>query len=246
MPPDGWNPDAIAASCTANNDGVITRAELPIQVGLGGLFAVNAAGSTVPVNVTPQMGGWDYSGPTSNERKVFDQLLAPGGTWWAGDFPAATYAERLDDSSGLFGVYQATPDALLLIGIVSETSDFPSTSLKYDTPIALLRFPLATGAKWTSESDVSGTYMGAVVLGDHEAWDLSVDLRGTTKVPLGSFDTLRVRVDYRQTYGFAVTTRIILLHMAECYGAVARVRSQDDESAADFTQATEYRRLTVP
>jgi hypothetical protein len=244
-PPDGWSPDA-APSCTIVSDGVITRAELPIQVGLGGLFAVNAAGSTVPVTTVPQSGGWDYSAAVSNERKVFDQLMSPSGAWWQGDFPEATYAERLDDSSGLLGIYQATPDALNLIGIVSETDAYPSTSLKYTTPIPLLKLPLMMGKSWMEGSDVTGLYQGVAVFGDHEDWKMTVDARGPTKVPLGTFDTLRVRIDYHQTYGFLDTTRIILLHMTECYGAVARLRSVDNEPSADFTQASEYRRLTVP
>jgi hypothetical protein len=89
---------------------------------------------------------------------------------------------------------------------------------------------------------VSGLASGVAFFAQ-EKWVFSVDLRGTTKVPAGSFDTLRVRMGYTQTYGLLVTTRIIYLHVAECYGAVARVRSQDNETSSDFTQAAEYRRL---
>ena len=48
--PDGWNPDALAASCSFNGDGTIVRAEEPFMVGLGALFEVNAARSNVPVD----------------------------------------------------------------------------------------------------------------------------------------------------------------------------------------------------
>jgi hypothetical protein len=67
-----------------------------------------------------------------------------------------------------------------------------------------------------------------------------------TKVPAATFDTLRLRAHYTQTYGFLVTTRITLIHLAECYGAVARIRSRDNETVEDFTQAAEYRRLAAP
>src|SRR5256885_4578084 len=40
--PDGWNPDALTASCSFNSDGTLQRAEEPFIVGLGALFAVNA------------------------------------------------------------------------------------------------------------------------------------------------------------------------------------------------------------
>jgi hypothetical protein len=64
-------------------------------------------------------------------------------------------------------------------------------------------------------------------------------------VPAGSFDTLRLRMNYSETVGVYVTTRITYLYLAECYGAVARIRSQDNETSADFTTASEYRRLAT-
>jgi hypothetical protein len=243
--PDGWSPDALAASCTFNGNGVLERGEAPFIPNLGGLFATNPSGSTQTVNVVPQGGAWDFSAPISNERKVFDQLIAPGSAWWAAEFSGATHAQKLDDSSAMVGVYRATPTALELLGVASEQSGASQTLLKYATPIEVLKFPLMTGSSWTSESDVSGTAQG-LFFAAHEKYVLSVDLRGNTKVPAGVFDTLRLRIGYTQTYGFLVTTRITYLHLAECYGAVARVRSRDNESMSDFTQASEYRRLSTP
>ncbi|HEY7957400.1 MAG: hypothetical protein ACHQ17_03200 [Polyangia bacterium] len=240
--PDGWSPDALAASCNFNGDGVIERGEEPFEVGLGALFAVNPSGMTVPVNNVPQAGVWDFSAPVSGEHETFDQLVSPSGAWWAGDFPTASYAERLDDGQALDGVYRITPTELDLLGVVSDQGGAQETELTYATPIVMLKFPLQVGEQWTSDSNVSGLASGVAFFAQ-EKWVFSVDLRGTTKVPAGSFDTLRVRMGYTQTYGLLVTTRIIYLHVAECYGAVARVRSQDNETSSDFTQAAEYRRL---
>jgi hypothetical protein len=53
-------------------------------------------------------------------------------------------------------------------------------------------------------------------------------------------------MNYAQTEGLYSVTRVTYLHMAECYGAVARIRSTDNESSNDFTQAAEYRRLASP
>jgi hypothetical protein len=242
--PDGFSPDA-PTSCSLNADGTLQRSEAPFLVGLGGLFAINPSGSTVQVALKASAGTWDFSTAVPGEHKSFSQLVSPAGTWWAADFPTATYAERLDDGQALYGVYRATADALELLGVVSEQSGLQQTKLSYATPIKVLQFPLAVGSQWVSESDVSGTASG-IFFAAHEKYSFSADARGTTKVPLGSFDTLRLRFDYRQTYGFLVTTRITYLHLAECYGAVARVRSRDNESSADFTQATEYRRLAAP
>jgi hypothetical protein len=77
--PDGWNPDALTASCSFNADGTITRSEEVFMVGLGALFAVNAPNTNVPVNNVPQSGTWDFSSPVSGEAKQFDQLVTPSG-----------------------------------------------------------------------------------------------------------------------------------------------------------------------
>ncbi|HWE27254.1 MAG TPA: hypothetical protein VHB97_04590 [Polyangia bacterium] len=243
--PDGWNPDALAASCTFNGDGTITRSEESFMVGLGALFAVNAPGTTVPVNNVAQNGVWDFSAPVSGEAKQFDQLVDPSGQWWAADFPTATYAERIDDGQQAYGIFRVGADKLEMLGVVSDQNTYNRTELTYATPIVVLQFPLSVGTMWTSESDVSGTASGVAFFA-HESYVFSVGQRGTTKVPAASFDTLRIKMSYTQTYGALVTTRITYLHMAECYGAVARVRSQDNETAADFTQAAEYRRLANP
>jgi hypothetical protein len=243
--PDGWSPDALTASCAFNGDGTITHAEEPIIVGLGALFAVNAPGSTVPVNNAPQNGAWDFSAPVTNERKQFDQLLAPSGQWWAADFPTATYAERIDDGQQVYGVFRNDAGALVMLGVVSDQGGLNKTELTYATPIAVLQFPFSVGTTWTAESDVSGSASGIAFFA-HEKYVFSVDKRGMTRTPAANFDTLRIRMGYTQTYGALVTTRITYMHMAECYGIVARIRSQDNEQSSDFTQATEYRRMASP
>jgi hypothetical protein len=240
---DGGAGDA-AALCTLNGDGVIDRSEAPFLVGLGGLFAVNPTGTTAPVDETPHNGAWDFSAPVQGEQKVFDQLLTAGGQWWSADFPTATHAEKLEDGQDLYGVYQATATALQLLGIVSGTNGLQKTELTYQTPIDVLRFPLAQGNTWSQTSTVSG-FASGVLVSASDTYSFTVDARATTRVPAGAFDTLRLRVDYQETLGLLVTTRITYLHLAECYGAVARVRSQDDEQSASFTQAAEYRRLAT-
>ncbi len=243
--PDGWNPDALAAMCSLNGDGTITRAEEPCMVGLGALFAVNAPGTTVPVNVVPQNNVWDFSAAVSSEGKQFDQLLNPSGQWWAADFPTATYAERIDDGQQAYGVFRVSQDKLEMLGVVSDQGGFTKTELTYATPIVVLQFPLSLNTTWNAESDVSG-FANGVAFFAHEKYTFLVDKRGMTKVPAATFDTLRLKMSYTQTYGALVTTRFSYLHLAECYGSVARIRSTDNEPSADFTQAAEYRRLANP
>jgi hypothetical protein len=236
--------DALAASCSFNSDGVLQRSEAPFLVGLGALYAVNASGTTVPVSLAPTASGWDFSAAVSNETKVFDQILSPAGQWWSADFPDATYAEKLEDGQAILGVYRASADKLQLLGLVSEQSGFQQTKLTYATAVDVLRFPLALNDHFVTESDISGTVNGIAFFG-HDTYDATVDKRANTKVPAGGFDTLRLRLNYKETVGFVTTTRITYLHLTECYGAVARVRSQDNEASNDFTQAVEYRRLAT-
>ncbi len=237
--------DAVAPICNTNGDGVIEASEAPFIVGLGALYVVNPPNSTVTVDLTAKAGAWDFTAPVPGEQKVFDQLLPAGGQWWTADFPGATHAQKLADGQPLYGVYRATPAALKLLGIVSDTGGLQKTELTYATPIDVIRFPLKQGDTWTQTSGVSGFAQGVAVVGATDTYTFTVDARGTTKTPAGQFDTLRLRFDYKEVYGFAVTTRITYLHLAECFGAVARIRSQDGEQKADFTQAAEYRRLAT-
>jgi hypothetical protein len=199
----------------------------------------------VPVDTVAKAGVWDFTAMSQGDHKTFDQLIGPGGQWWSADFPTATHAETLDDGQSLYGVYRATDTALQLLGIVSDVSGPQQTELTYATPIDVLRFPLGLASSWTQSSSVSGQALGIFVTAS-DSYTFTVDARGTTKVGAGAFDTLRLRVNYQETFGLSVTTRITYLHLAECYGAVARLRSQDNEQSASFTMATEYRRLVTP
>lgn len=232
--------------CNFNGDGVIDRSELQAVIGLGGLFAVNPAGQNATVSLKAQNGVWDFAAPVQGEQKTFDQLIDPAGKWWAKSFPSATYAQRLDANKDLLGVYKMSAGALSLLGVVSETSNgFSDTNISYATPIDVIRFPLKVGSKWTQTSTASGLLSG-VLYAATDQYDFSVDQRGMTKVPAGTYDTLRLRFDHTNTYGFVVTKNITYIHMAECFGNVARIRSKDGETSADFTTATEYRRMATP
>jgi len=243
--PDGYSPDALTAGCPFNQDGIIQRLEVPAMAGLGGFFHANQGGQVVPVNVKKMAGAWDFSVVGAGDEKIFDGLSSPAGTWWAGDFPNASYAQLADAENDLLGVYKIDEDKLSLLGIVSRTDGFSATKLVYAQPIEVLRFPLSTTSAWTSTSNVSGTASGIAFFAS-ETWSMRVDDSGTAKTPAADFPVLRLRVDYQQTWGFSVTRRIIYLYLTECYGTVARVRSKNGETATDFTEASEYRRLAAP
>ena len=243
--PDGFSPDALTSGCPFNNDGIIQRAEIPAMPGLGGFFVSNQSGTTATVNLNKVGGIWDFSAVSSGEEKVFDGLTSPTGTWWAASFPDASYAQLTDAAHDLLGVYKLDEGHLYLLGVVSRTNPaFTTTNLAYNPPIEVLRFPLTSTSGWTSTSTVSGTASGYSFYAT-ETWIMKVDDTGKTKTPAATFDTLRLRVDYKQVW-FTTTQQVIYLWVAECYGTVARIKSQTGTTSADFTQASEYRRMTSP
>ncbi len=242
---DGAAPgDGSAPVCNFNGDGILQASEAPFIVGLAATYVVNPSGMNVAVSLNQQNGAWDFSAASPGDQKTLDELLSAGAQWWSADFPTATHAEKVEDGQNLYGVYRATTAALQLLGIVSDTNGLQKTELTYQTPIDVIRFPLAMGDHWSQTSTVTGFAQGVFVTAT-DKYDFSVDARGSTKVPALTVDTLRLRFDYSETVGFVTTTRITYLHLAECYGAVARIRSQDNEQSASFTQAAEYRRLAT-
>jgi hypothetical protein len=242
---DAGTPDS--GVCEFVDDGVVNRDELVFEVGLGATYRVNdSAPVTVDVVGTGSGGQryWDFSGSTASDRSVVDELLPLTGAWYAADYPTATYVAWLDEGLGTLGVFRVTDQALQMLGVVSETPD--ETNLRYDPPVDLLRFPLAEQDTWLVETTSSG-FLNHGWTQLEETYQLTVDAAGTVVVPAGSFRALRVRTDFEQHVPFTLiyTERILYLWITECFGIVARITSQDDETDPQFTQAAEYRRMTL-
>lgn len=248
--PDGGPLDAGSSDggvCDYVDDGVIHRSELVIQVGLGATYRVNQT-SPVTVDLVGQPSGgeplWDFSQGFPSDRSVVDELLPVSGTWFAADFPDATYAALLDESLGTLGVYRATPEAVSLLGIVSQEAD--ETLLTYDPPVDLMRFPIALEDHYLVETTSSGTYNYALFTAE-ETYEFTVEARGRVVVPAGSFHALRIRTDFTQhiPYTLIWVERILHVWVTECFGVVARVQSEDGETEPLFTSAAELRRMTL-
>lgn len=234
-------PDASTAACQPDHDGVVTRAEYPTRIGLSATFrvALDATVDTAGVETDGER-RWSLVGPYDDDSDVRAELLAVAGTWYADHFPDADYAAPLGE--GLLGVFDATPDALLLLGVVTPSEDYPQTRLTYDPPVEILRFPVTAGARWSTDASVSGVAQGTPVFYS-ESYDSVADAAGRVEVPFGEFPALRIRVDLTRFVGGAVITQKSHLFLSECYGTVASVRSHDYESDDEFTEAAELRRL---
>jgi hypothetical protein len=244
---DGSTSDAPITGCAGNKDGSISREETPLAAGLRATYRVatgvpiNTAGTTNPDGTRH----WDYSGALTGDHTLVIETVAPTGQWFASDFSGATYTVRLSDSKDLLGVFEITPSALLLRGVVSPADGATTrTKVTYSPVASTLTFPMQKGSTWSTSSTVSGQASGFYTTYT-EATTYSVDAAGDLVTPLGTYSVLRIKAVLTRTIGALVTTVRTFAFVAECAGTVARVISNDNESQEEFTTASEVQR-TAP
>lgn len=236
--------DAGTALCSPDHDGVITRAEVSIAAGRRATFRV-ALDSPIDTAGELQNDGsrlWDLSPSLSGDHDVEVMLEPLADQWFADSFPDATYVSRLSETEELLGVFQATDQALLLLGVVSPSGGAGRTELAYDPPVKVLSFPITNSSTWQTDSTVSGQASGVLSYYSEE-YDSRVDAIGQVVTPYGTFPVKRVRVELTRVVGAAVVTSRTYVFVAECYGTVASIVSEQYESEVEFTQAAEVRRL---
>ena len=241
--------DGALPGCTPNKDGIITREEVPIAAGLKATYKVGKD-EDVSTAGTPAAAGrrnWDFSTALASDVGLLVETQPLAGKWYAPKFAGATYASRLSQGSDLIGVFETSPGALLLRGVVSPTEAASTkTELTNTPPVAILSFPLKVGATWTTATKVSGTAQGIALFGTYdEKYESKVDAAGELKTPLGSFEVLRVQVLLTRTIGvLPATTLRTFAFVTECYGTVATVTSAENETNVEFTRAAEIRRIS--
>lgn len=231
-------------ACVPNQDGTITREEVPLAAGLHATFRV-ATNATVDTAGAAQADGsriWDLSVAFPGDHAVIVETQPLTGQWFESTFPGASYASRLSDTEDLLGVFEITDSALLLRGVVSPDQSVTQTELDYQPPATTLAFPLSMGQTFSSTSTIQGTALG-IFSTYTEDYDSKVDAHGTLKTPFGDFNVLRVGVDLTRTIGFSTTTTRTYLFVTECFGTVAAIVSKSNEASDEFTSAAEVRRL---
>jgi hypothetical protein len=230
--------------CQPNHDGVIERAEVPLQAGLNAKFlaAQNAPVDTLGTKNGDGSRSWDLTQPLAGDHLSLVETQPLSGKWFAAKFPGATYAARLSDAQNLLGVFELTSATLLLRGVVSPEDGLQKTELSYDPAVTVLAFPLEEGKTWQTTSKVSGFAQG-VLVSYSEKYDYAIDAHGVLATPFGSFQVLRTRVTLTRTIGIVTTTLRTYLFSAECFGTVASIVSQDNEPNSEFSTAGEVRRL---
>jgi hypothetical protein len=231
-----------------NLDGTITRQEVPLQAGLHATFEV-ADGATFDTAGTSNADGshtWDLKVTFSGDHALLleTQAIDPSA-WYAGDFPGATYAARMSDQNDLLGVFKLTDSALLLLGVTSPMDGASATKLVYATPIVVLSFPLTEGKTWDTLSAVTGKVQGIPIGGVYnEEYTSTVDMHGTLKTPFADFHVLRVHTKLLRFLNGVWMTKQTHSFVAECFGTVGTILSQDNELSTEFTATSEIWRMS--
>lgn len=242
---DGMPGDGTTALCVPDHDGSVARAELPLAAGKMATFriATDATFSTAGTSNGDGTRSWNLDLALANDADKAIALTAPTGQWWEASFPAASYAVRLAEGSDLLGVFQITDTELALLGVVSPDPGTFRTELEYDPPAKILALPLAPAASWSSTSTVSGTAQGAITAYT-ESYSSTVDVTGTMTTPYGDFPVIRVATDLdRTSFGTPIAGTRSFAWIAECFGSVANATSQSFETAQEFDDPAEVRRL---
>jgi hypothetical protein len=241
--PDSGRPDG-GARCLPSQDGVVQRSEAPFGPGL--MVRYTATGD-VPVSTAGSDLGdgrrrWDLSVALPGDHALEVATAPLDGAWFADSFPTGDYYAQLSEASDLLGVFRVTDTALELLGVVSPTDGLYRTELTYDPPVRVLVFPLRVGSAWQSDSVVSGLAQGLFATYT-ESYESTVDTHGEVLTPYAPFEALRVRTTLTRNLTISITTVRQYLFVAECFGTIATIVSEDNETQTEFTQAAELRRL---
>ena len=242
--PTGGGGSGGSSVCVPNDDGTIEQAEIPLAAGLDAKFetATDVTVSTAGVTNPDGSRTWDYSGALAGDHLSLVETQPLAGKWFESSFPGASYAAELSSTSNLLGVFEIGTGELLLRGIVSPSGGLYRTELAYDPPVPVLDFPLTESKSWQITANVTGLTVG-VVSAYTEQYAYQVDAHGDLVAPFGTFHVLRLQSTLTRTVGVMVTVVRSFLFVAECFGTVATVTSQDNESNVQFEDASEVRRL---
>ncbi|MFI5301389.1 MAG: hypothetical protein ACHREM_25160 [Polyangiales bacterium] len=236
--------DALTG-CTGNGDGTITASELPLAAGLHATFRVAASVTVDTTGQTDSTGHrtWDLSAPLNGDKDVGVVTFPVAPQWFGSSFSGASYASALSPATtNLLGVFDVGAASVTLRGVASPTSGSTQTLLTYTTPPRVLILPLSATSTWTDTSALSGTTSG-IASYVTDAYTSSVDAHGTLKTPYGAFEVLRVSTVLTRTTGVVPTITRTFAFVAECFGTVATITSNADETATEFTSAASVERI---
>lgn len=244
-PPSRQNyvaPDATPLACAPNLDGKIESNELSAAIGTPVDYLINPAGRERTVSLAGPPFKFDVD--FADDQKLTLAASSLSGKWYSASFPTGEFVTAMDAAGTLEAVYRHDDSGLFLLGLASKT-EAEKTLLVYDQPIALVRFPLSVGTKWVSVGKVTNGIVRNLPYAGTDTYEIEDDAVGKLVLHDFTFEQVhrvRTRVTVAPSAG-ATTTRRQVSFFAECFGEVVRVVSKNDEPNADFTVATELRRL---
>ena len=255
----GLEPEPLP--CLPNLDGVIEAHELAPTLHQLASYRVTPAlpetsTSGYPVDVdgfVDSSGGrvWDWSSADATDL-VAEPL---DDQWYAGSFPADTFAVPMDAAGALHGVYSHGDAGLMLHGAVSAEEDPAEgkTLMVYESPIVFFPFPFEVGSAWSQTGKVrDGWARGLHPWSQDDLYEVSVEEAGELRLPDFTF-TQALRVYTKVTIQPKTGTQSAVVQhqhsfVFECFGEVARASSvlvagEVPDPGEMFTTAHEIRRL---
>jgi hypothetical protein len=234
--------DAAPLACAPNLDGKLESAELQAAIGTPVDYLINPAGKDRSISLSGPPFRFDID--FADDQKLTVAASTVAGKWYSASFPTGEFVTAVDAAGTVEGVYRHEDNGLFLLGLASK-NEGDKTLLVYDQPIAVVRFPLTPGTKWVSVGKVTnGTFRGLPYAGT-DTYEVEDDAVGKLVLHDFTFEQvhrLRTKVTVSPSAGM-VTTRRQVSFFAECFGEVVRAVSKDNEPNADFTVASELRRL---
>jgi len=235
--------------CVPNLDGVITADEIRPAIAVPVSFAVSPDGEQREVD---QLGATDDAGRLVwdwSQREVDDQGLTVeaesiSGRWYQDGFPADAFVLPFDPGGTIEAVYTHDDAAIWLHGLASSERT-PTTLLAYDEPIAVNRFPIATGDSYESVGVIRDGLLQGLPYAGRDVYRVEVVDAGRLLLPDLSFTQahlVQTEVRLEPAVG-SPTSQRQSSWLFECFGEVARATSRRDEVRADFRVAAEVRRL---
>lgn len=238
--------------CVPNLDGKIDAHELAPAIGIPATYLVSPAGKERTVDlVGAERDGkrvWSLGVDFADDQVARISAQKLEGKWYAAEFAGVQDAivTPIDAGGTTEGIYTHDENAFSLHGVASASPDGPNkTLLRYKTPIALYRFPLAPGVSYSTTGEVeNGTFRGLPYAG-RDTYEVKVDAAGEVSLPDFTV-TQALRVKTKVTISPAagqVTTQRQTSFLFECLGEVVRATSKLEEADENFNVATELRRL---
>lgn len=202
---------------------------------------------------------WDFRNVAFQPLIGRVEFLDPAQTEFAGDFPNANLAQRINMANeqevNIINYYQIESQLFIHSGLAGYSAENPMDSSYvqvFDDTVAAL--PMMYQNTWTTVSaDTFGLFpVTASITIDTTVHTL--DAWGTVRLPMGDFQCLRLRNDVKSEtftvfngvkFPLGSETTIDYVWIAKDNFQVAGVESMDGETNPNFSQASYFQRLTT-